>query len=489
MKAEAIGTAACGFSLLFLSATAGPPVALGQSVGVELAQQDNHAPIYSPPQLDQLLAPIALYPDSLLAQILMASTYPLEVVEAARWVQDPNNARLRGDQLDAALQPQTWDPSVKSLVPFPQVLQMMDSKLDWTQALGNAFLAQQADVMDSVQRLRAAGPGRRYAAVDPAGHGLDPGPGDRRSSPPIRSSSTCPTMTRRWSMAAGPIPIIRRSISRRRRITATWRGRASISASASALSARCGVGTSWDWGHHDIDIDPDRFNRINNYAIAHDNRPRDTREYLAARSRSSARRALQRSRRPAKIPAGRGGIPGCAARFSRLRQSRRRGATGAARTRTRPRRRRRPARARGQCRRQSQRANPVPAPRRRPGNAGSGLAAPQRGTGRSANPSRARTPDPPARTRRPPPAVRAARPPRASGQRFSVRSRRPSRASAKAPRFAAVAARPGQPPSHDARRRAACRRASAARGGTPPPQHSAPAAGGAKGGGNDKRHH
>jgi hypothetical protein len=84
----------------------------------------------------------------------MASTYPLEVVEAARWVEDPNNARLKGDQLAAALQDKDWDPSVKSLAPFPQILRMMDDRLDWMQKLGDAFLAQQNEVMDSVQRLR-----------------------------------------------------------------------------------------------------------------------------------------------------------------------------------------------------------------------------------------------------------------------------------------------------------------------------------------------
>ena len=84
----------------------------------------------------------------------MAATFPLEVVEAARWVQDPNNARLKGDLLAAGLQNMDWDPSVKSLVPFPQVLQMMNNRIDWMQKLGDAFLAQQSDVMDSVQRLR-----------------------------------------------------------------------------------------------------------------------------------------------------------------------------------------------------------------------------------------------------------------------------------------------------------------------------------------------
>jgi hypothetical protein len=112
------------------------------------------AVLYTAAELDQLLAPVALYPDQLLGQILMASTYPLEVVEAARWVEDPNNARLKGDQLAAALQGKDWDPSVKSLAPFPQILRMMDDRLDWMQKLGDAFLAQQNEVMDSVQRLR-----------------------------------------------------------------------------------------------------------------------------------------------------------------------------------------------------------------------------------------------------------------------------------------------------------------------------------------------
>jgi Protein of unknown function (DUF3300) len=110
--------------------------------------------VFGAEELDQLVAPIALYPDSLLGQILMASTYPLEVVQAARWVRVPANAALKGDALSAALANLDWDPSVKSLVPFPQVLEMMDTYLDWTQKLGDAFLAQEAGVMNAVQRLR-----------------------------------------------------------------------------------------------------------------------------------------------------------------------------------------------------------------------------------------------------------------------------------------------------------------------------------------------
>ena len=108
--------------------------------------------VFKPEEIEQLVAPIALYPDELVSQILMASTYPLEVVEAARWAKA--NKTLKGDALTTAMEKQTWDPSVKSLVNFPQVLDMMDQKLDLTQRLGDAFLAQQKDVLDAIQRLR-----------------------------------------------------------------------------------------------------------------------------------------------------------------------------------------------------------------------------------------------------------------------------------------------------------------------------------------------
>lgn len=107
---------------------------------------------FSQEQLDQIMAPIALYPDPLLAQILMASTYPLEIVEAARW--SKANPNVKDKALEDAMQQQPWDPSVKSLTAFPQVLAMMNEKLDWTQQLGDAFLAQQQDVMKTVQGLR-----------------------------------------------------------------------------------------------------------------------------------------------------------------------------------------------------------------------------------------------------------------------------------------------------------------------------------------------
>lgn len=107
---------------------------------------------YSADQLDQLVAPIALYPDSLLMQILMASTYPQEVVEADRWCKD--NAGLSGADRENALAGAPWDPSVTSLTAFPDILARLASNLDWTEALGEAFIAQQSDVLAAVQTMR-----------------------------------------------------------------------------------------------------------------------------------------------------------------------------------------------------------------------------------------------------------------------------------------------------------------------------------------------
>src|SRR5262245_38172848 len=131
-----------------------PPSAPAPSAApAQPGAQAPSAAAFTAEQLEQIAAPIALYPDSILAQTLMASTYPLEVVQAARFVKD--NPNLKGTQLDEKLKEQTWDDSVKSLVYFPQVLTLMDQKLDWTQKLGDAFLAQQKELLAAVQRLRA----------------------------------------------------------------------------------------------------------------------------------------------------------------------------------------------------------------------------------------------------------------------------------------------------------------------------------------------
>jgi hypothetical protein len=130
-------------------------LALLMLVTLPLAQGGAFAqtrPAYTQAELDRMLAPIALYPDALLSQILMASTYPIEVVEAARWSRA--NPGLQGDDAVRAVEDKDWDPSVKSLVAFPNVLTRMDENLEWTRQLGDAFLEQEPHVMDTVQRLR-----------------------------------------------------------------------------------------------------------------------------------------------------------------------------------------------------------------------------------------------------------------------------------------------------------------------------------------------
>ena len=115
-------------------------------------QQPQNTPLLAPEQLDNLVAPVALYPDPLLGQVLAASTYPLELVEAEQWLRQ--NSNLRGAQLMDAAKQQNWDPSVQAMVVFPDVMAMLTRDVRWTTDLGNAFLAQQADVMASVQRMR-----------------------------------------------------------------------------------------------------------------------------------------------------------------------------------------------------------------------------------------------------------------------------------------------------------------------------------------------
>jgi Protein of unknown function (DUF3300) len=151
--------AAVAIALLIASTGVAPAQTNPSAPGVAPAQtnagvraSDQSQELLNSGQLDALVAPITLYPDPLIAEILMASTYPIEVVEAARWVAAHNG--LSGPQLQIEVSEQSWDKSVKSLTATPSVLQMMSDKLDWTQKLGDAVLAQQPDVMDAIQRLR-----------------------------------------------------------------------------------------------------------------------------------------------------------------------------------------------------------------------------------------------------------------------------------------------------------------------------------------------
>jgi hypothetical protein len=147
--------ALCAVPLVLMSGLAAAPArAQDPTAAVPATAQKTQTEAQLPEgQIEQLVAPIALYPDPLLTQVLMASTYPLEVVEAARWSHD--NSTISGEALQDGMRTQSWDPTVKALTAIPQTLQMMTAKLDWTQQLGDAFLAQQQDVLAAVQKLRA----------------------------------------------------------------------------------------------------------------------------------------------------------------------------------------------------------------------------------------------------------------------------------------------------------------------------------------------
>jgi Protein of unknown function (DUF3300) len=132
-------------------------VALAQQTEPQNAAPASEAPKIPKDQLDSLVAPIALYPDPLLAQTLAASTYPLEVIQLQQWVE--KNKSLKDKALADAVAKQNWDPSIQAMAAFPDVVKRLGDNVQWTTDLGNAFLAQQADVMDAVQRMRAKAQG------------------------------------------------------------------------------------------------------------------------------------------------------------------------------------------------------------------------------------------------------------------------------------------------------------------------------------------
>jgi hypothetical protein len=113
----------------------------------------NEAPKIPSDQLDSLVAPIALYPDQLLSQTLVASTYPLEIIQLQQWME--KNKNLKGQALSEAVEKQPWDPSIQAMATFPDVVSRMADNIQWTTDLGNAFLAQESDVMDAIQSMRA----------------------------------------------------------------------------------------------------------------------------------------------------------------------------------------------------------------------------------------------------------------------------------------------------------------------------------------------
>ncbi|EHL98885.1 hypothetical protein HMPREF9946_03408, partial [Acetobacteraceae bacterium AT-5844] len=231
-------------------------------------------------QLEQLLAPVALYPDDLLMQLLMASTYPLEIVQAKRWLGQGQNAQLRGDALARALNDQPWDPSVKSLVPFPDVLTMLNDQLDWTQQVGDAVLAQQQDVLNAVQVLRGraqahgslqSGPQQTVNVTQNVNAAPTPG---AAVSPPPQVITIAPTNPEQVYVPAYNPSVVYGSWPYAEYPPAYypppagWNvGNALLTGMAFAGGVAV-VGSLWGWarpgwGGGDVDIDVNRFNNIN----------------------------------------------------------------------------------------------------------------------------------------------------------------------------------------------------------------------------------
>ena len=156
-------------NLCFVAAMLGIPSLARAQGEVSASEVGNRAlsraPVLTSAQLGDLVAPIALYPDALLSQVLVASTYPLEVVQAQQWLR--RNERLQGQELMDAAREQPWDASVQGLVAFPDALATLNQDVEWTTALGNAFLAQESDVMGAVQRLRAEAQSRGRLSSTP----------------------------------------------------------------------------------------------------------------------------------------------------------------------------------------------------------------------------------------------------------------------------------------------------------------------------------
>ncbi len=231
------------------------PAAAATNVAAEQPVED----IFTPEQLEQLVAPIALYPDALLMQILMASTYPLEIVEADRWISKQPD--LKGDALDKALLDKDWDPSVKSLTTLPSVLTQMSDNLDWTQDLGDAFLAQQNDLMDTVQIMR----GKAYDSGNlqtTEQQQVTQNPDKiiviQQASPEVVYVPTySPTVVYgpTWGYPSYYYPAMYPYYPPGYGLLAFGVG--------VAVGGAIWGGANWGWGHNDVNIDIDRHNEFN----------------------------------------------------------------------------------------------------------------------------------------------------------------------------------------------------------------------------------
>jgi len=215
-------------------------------------------------ELEQIFAPIALYPDALLAQVMMASTYPLEIVLAARWSKE--HPDIKGDAVAKAVENEDWDPSVKSMVAFPDVLTMMNDKLDWTQKLGDAVLAQRKDVMDAVQRLRvkAKDAGNLKSGKEQTVK-TEPAPAGSSAQQVIVIESPSPEVvyvpTYNPTVVYGAWPYLA--------YPPYYYYPPGYAAGTAFLSFSAGVivgGALWggfNWGHSDIDVNVNRYNNFN----------------------------------------------------------------------------------------------------------------------------------------------------------------------------------------------------------------------------------
>lgn len=247
----------------FIAATSLPAQEQAQTASADTSSGDAK---FSQEELDQMLAPLALYPDSLLSQILMASTYPLEIVEADRWARA--NPDVKDDALTTALEAEDWDPSVKSLVNFPDVLASLSENLDWTTKIGDAFLDDQAAVMTTVQNLRgkAKEAGNLESSDEMVVKEEAPAEGSTQQTIIIESPSPdviyVPTydpmvVYGSWWYPAYPPPVY-------------YRPPGFVAGSLIGFGIGFACGSAWgyawggcNWGRHDIDIDINRNININ----------------------------------------------------------------------------------------------------------------------------------------------------------------------------------------------------------------------------------
>jgi len=268
------------------AAPAAAPVAAAAPAPAPAPAAEAPAPkqaVFNQEQLDQMMAPIALYPDSLLAQVLMASTYPGEVTEAVAW--SKANPKAQGDDAVKQVAQQTWDPSVQSLVAFPQVVELLGKDPVWVQRMGDAFLAQPDDVMASVQRLRhqAKDAGNlqsnqyQNVSVQVAAPASAPATSGTTGSTSAPASSSSTIVIEPANPQVVYVPSYNPTTT-----YGTWSYPSSPPAyyppspwytAGTALMAGLAFGTGvaivnslWgdcDWDDHDIDVDVNRYNNIN----------------------------------------------------------------------------------------------------------------------------------------------------------------------------------------------------------------------------------